>query len=61
MFTDILRWLALGAIAGSLLGFLLVWVVRQIFSRCWLAWGLIEPGVITSLAGVHPLIPGITS
>ena len=44
MFTDILRWLALGAIAGSLLGFLLVWVVRQIFSRCWLAWGLIEPG-----------------
>jgi prepilin signal peptidase PulO-like enzyme (type II secretory pathway) len=44
MFTDILRWLALGAIAGSLLGFLLVGVVRQIFSRCWLAWGLIEPG-----------------
>ena len=44
MFTNILGWLALGAIAGSLLGFLLVWVVRQIFSRCWLAWGLIEPG-----------------
>ncbi len=44
MLTDILGWLAFGVIAGSLLGFLLVWVVRQIFSRCWLAWGLVEPG-----------------
>lgn len=44
MFTEILGWLALGAVAGLLLGCSLVGVVRQIFSRCWFAWGLIAPG-----------------
>ena len=44
MFTDFLSWLAAGAAVGLLLGFLLVWVVRVIFSRWWLAWGLVDPG-----------------
>jgi len=44
MFTEILGWLALGAVAGVLVGCSLVGVAWQIFSRCWFAWGLIDPG-----------------
>lgn len=43
MFTEILGWLALGAAAGLLTAVLLIWIVRQIFCRYWLVWGLMEP------------------
>jgi prepilin signal peptidase PulO-like enzyme (type II secretory pathway) len=42
MFTEILGWLALGAAVGLLASASLIWVVRQIFSRYWLLWGLME-------------------
>lgn len=43
MFTEILGWLALGAAAGLFAAVFLLWIVRQIFSRYWLVWGLMEP------------------
>lgn len=43
MLTEILVWLALGAVVGFGAGVLLVWVVRQVFSRFWLVWGLMDP------------------
>jgi len=43
MFTEIMCWLALGAATGLFAAVLLLWIVRQIFSRYWLVWGLMEP------------------
>lgn len=43
MFTEILGWVALGAAAGLLASVVLIWIVRQIFCRYWLVWGLMEP------------------
>lgn len=43
MFIDIWGRFVLGAVAGSLAGLLLVWIVRHIFRCCWLPWGLMEP------------------
>ncbi len=44
MFIEILCCLALGAAAGLSAAVLLISIVRQIFRRYWLVWGLMEPG-----------------
>jgi hypothetical protein len=43
MLPEILVWLALGAVVGFGTGVLLVSIVRQVFTRFWLVWGLMDP------------------